>query len=1219
MGARKDITTLVVCLFLVLEWVSHLSAQPRSQSGLLFYQLNTSHGLSDNYIHSMAIDSSGNLWVGTGDGLNMFNGKTVTKFFRQEYPQITDNWISELQCDEGNRIWMLTYDKHIAIIDEDRRFHKVTLAADSVEMPVRALLYTKDAGMMLFVHNKHYQMKPGVEILERDSLTLQDFNEIHIAGFDTLSNKAFRQIVPFDAMRYVFSAGGRFYMINYVTRTVEKIFEAPNLYALTAWDADHLLAYKQNSGQLAVVDLAHGSFAFPFDTLLDQHEKSITGDVLNAYWIPSDQLLLTARGQGLYIYNSKGGQLTNYKHNPADLSTLAGNTPVEIIAEKNGWVFLGATPNGVSYFKSDAVIGQQTVFLDDHGHSYDGDINSVTTVDNDTYYIATGENLIKWQRSTNTSEFIEYDGAGDGDPNGPGIFYAEFDPFGRLWVSVYTLGIYVLDKNMKLVRHLINTPDENILPDNNIRRMNIGPDGQMWCTSNVGICRIDPKSLTVDQFKGLKLWGLRRSFTNYIWFQDADNVWVAPNNQGAWHYTISTDSLEIRNKANGLISDEVYCFNQDRNGNMYIGTAQGLQILLTNGKSKTITVEYGLLNNRIEALLLDKQNRMWMGNDVGLSCFSIADTSLKAFDERYGLSVYGFRLSSYHQNSDDELIWGTEQGLQYFYPDRLYSQTVSFPTTITRIETRDIVRDLTQNATLTLPPSSNYVTFYFSSIDYSKHLRTFYEYQLEGIDPDWTKVVDQNSVRYSALPSGEYTFRVRASNDDRVWEDANNAVTIVIERPIWERTWFRILAILGIGLVAWYVIRMIRQRQKTRQEELETQVVINYFASRISSYRKTEDLLWDVAEHCISKLHFEDCVIYLVDPTRHVLIQKAAFGPKMAKATSGEQVDFSVSQPIEIGLGKGIVGTVAQTGVAELVSDTSTDQRYIIDDSRRNSELAVPMKIDDKVIGVIDSEHSRKNFFTQKHMNILSTIAALCANQIQRVRAEDEKQQAMIEVLKNKQKVTESRLQSLRLQMNPHFLFNALNSIQQMILANEEMVATRYLSRFSKLLRTILIHSDKEMVTLKEEIDILRLYVDLESVRFKEAFQYDITCDNDMDIDEIKIPTLLVQPFVENAIWHGLMHKEGDRHLLVNFYEQEETLFCIIEDNGIGRQKAREMKLSTGQGTNHTSRGIAVSIERVEAMTGENGSAGSIEIHDLHNEAGQASGTRVEIKLPILN
>jgi LytS/YehU family sensor histidine kinase len=407
-------------------------------------------------------------------------------------------------------------------------------------------------------------------------------------------------------------------------------------------------------------------------------------------------------------------------------------------------------------------------------------------------------------------------------------------------------------------------------------------------------------------------------------------------------------------------------------------------------------------------------------------------------------------------------------------------------------------------------------------------------------------------------------------------------------------------------------LNRIRKKQKREREELETEVVINYFASQINQHQHIDDLFWDVVKNCISRLNLEECVLYMIDKERNMLVQKAAFGPK-------NTMDNTIFKPIEIPVGQGITGSVALTKKAEIVNNTEKDPRYIVDDERRHSEIAVPIVVDGEVIGVIDSEHSQRNFFTQKHLGLMTTISILTANQIQRIHVEEEKQKAEIEVLQNKQKATESRLQSLRLQMNPHFLFNALNSIQQMILANEEMVATKYLSRFSKLLRSILIHSDKEMISLKEELDILKLYVELESVRFKEAFSYEINCEDDIDCDEVKIPTLLVQPFVENAIWHGLMHKEGPRHLKIEFTEKNDIIHCIIEDNGIGRQKAKEMRISTGQDKKHTSKGIEVSMERLKAIQKNGGTPGSLFIHDLVDAQGHAVGTRVEINLPIQN
>jgi LytS/YehU family sensor histidine kinase len=409
-----------------------------------------------------------------------------------------------------------------------------------------------------------------------------------------------------------------------------------------------------------------------------------------------------------------------------------------------------------------------------------------------------------------------------------------------------------------------------------------------------------------------------------------------------------------------------------------------------------------------------------------------------------------------------------------------------------------------------------------------------------------------------------------------------------------------------------YFIYLTRKRQIEKQNVLETELIITYFASQINSHANVDQLLWDVAKNCIRKLHFHDCIIYLYDDKKEFLIQKAAIGPKYAG-------DDQIDNPIVIPKGQGITGAVAQNGVSEIVNNTTADSRYIIDDLIRNAELTVPIVVNNEVLGVIDTEHPQRGFFSLRHKQILETIAFLCANQIQKIKAEEDKQSAMIELLENKKKAVESKLQSLRLQMNPHFLFNALNSIQQMILANEDVIATTYLSRFSKLLRSILVHSDQELISLKEEMDILKLYVELESIRFRESFSYTIACDQNIETEEIMIPSLLIQPFVENAIWHGLMHKDGQRVLSVSFTEEPDFLTCVIEDNGVGRQAARLANSTSGRDRKHSSKGILVSEERLKSTRNSNGKPGSIELIDLFDEKNRPSGTKVIIKFSILN
>ncbi len=179
-------------------------------------------------------------------------------------------------------------------------------------------------------------------------------------------------------------------------------------------------------------------------------------------------------------------------------------------------------------------------------------------------------------------------------------------------------------------------------------------------------------------------------------------------------------------------------------------------------------------------------------------------------------------------------------------------------------------------------------------------------------------------------------------------------------------------------------IRDITEREAALQDLERSELLqrrINEFATSISLLHTEEDILWEITRQCISVLGFVDCVIYLVDDSRGVLVQKAAYGPKNPR-------DREITAPIEIPLGEGVVGTVATSGQAEIIEDTSRDPRYIIDDERRLSEVAVPILSEGRVLGVIDSEHPQRGFFTEEHRQVLAAIASLAANKLVRARAE---------------------------------------------------------------------------------------------------------------------------------------------------------------------------------------------------------------------------------------
>ncbi|WP_435262162.1 sensor histidine kinase [Tenacibaculum sp. nBUS_03] len=233
-----------------------------------------------------------------------------------------------------------------------------------------------------------------------------------------------------------------------------------------------------------------------------------------------------------------------------------------------------------------------------------------------------------------------------------------------------------------------------------------------------------------------------------------------------------------------------------------------------------------------------------------------------------------------------------------------------------------------------------------------------------------------------------------------------------------------------------------------------------------------------------------------------------------------------------------------------------------------------------------------------------------------RLRAKEKEQDQLLNQIAKEKEMVFLKLENLRSQMNPHFIFNALNSIQDYILLNEKKLAGDYLGKFADLIRIYLNQSSKDFIVLSEEIDTLKKYLELEKLRFEASLEYKVSCCKDIDIDTIEIPSMLIQPYVENSLKHGLLHKKGKGKLEVSFEVDSKNKFvlCKVKDDGIGRDKA--IALRKKRNKYHNSFATKATQDRLELLNYNKNSMIEIEIIDLFSENGKPQGTEVLIKMP---
>ncbi|GHN02193.1 hypothetical protein WSM22_36820 [Cytophagales bacterium WSM2-2] len=257
---------------------------------------------------------------------------------------------------------------------------------------------------------------------------------------------------------------------------------------------------------------------------------------------------------------------------------------------------------------------------------------------------------------------------------------------------------------------------------------------------------------------------------------------------------------------------------------------------------------------------------------------------------------------------------------------------------------------------------------------------------------------------------------------------------------------------------------------------------------------------------------------------------------------------------------------------------------------------------------VVSTPFWKENWFKMLITVIgVGVIYSLYRFRLKQIRAEEQLKREYNE------KLADVEMKALKAQMNPHFIFNSLNSINRYIVKSESEKASLYLTKFSKLIRLILDSSNHKTISLENEINALQLYIELEALRFNDQFTYSIHADEEVDPILIGVPPMIIQPFVENAIWHGLLHKEESHgNLDVHFESLGTGIQCIITDNGIGRKKAAELKSKSAN--REKSFGLKITNDRLNMLNGES-EFSNVDIIDLEDSEGRAVGTKVVVKI----
>lgn len=1217
------ISCVSVILFYSLELYSQQPLQPR------FVPLPGSRNYDD--IRTVLADSKGFLWFGCSQGLVRFDGNTYHRFEPANNNRtIASDAVTSLYESADGNIWVGTADKGL---------YKYTYVTDSfiaitTTIPLQSVSSIDEwhdgivvsTGDGVFVFNKNGEIKP-VKFpgsLQENNLhvikTVKDANaknklwmlastglysyddnsgtirKWHGYGYsvDEVGNTLTTLVATSNKIYSATKNKGLIELDIASGKVIQHIFSknsttaysSNNIDALLAYDDNNLFAATQDSG-VAVFNKSSNSFSFlQQDNFLETNFYRFQA---KAFAANGKNVVMATQHDGIWVF-SKASQLFHTTAVPSMFNKVPGTLYTRsIYVSPGGEVFTGSYfGDGLYVFNNGTV--QSYPFLQADKKQQTLIINAIFRDHNNVLWLASHENgiLVFDEAKHKIIPAVEiYPALKNTTAQKIYCFYE--DRQSNLYIATGDAGLIRLDASRQSFKNYLHSDkDSTSILTNNLFAEKIFEDskGNIWLSTRAGITVLQTAS------------------------------------QKFYHFT------NEEGKYNSVPSAFWYSFEQDDKGFVYIGTGDGVYKISADDKTlvnaKHFTDKDGLQHNTVFSFVKDKQGLLWITCRSGLSCFNTSVSSFINFNYKNGLPAKTL-MAPMQLAPNGDIYHGAVEKYFSFNPRALLQQN-DLPgvwLTAFKIFDKDSISNLSlnNNRQLSLTYSQNSFSFAFvsPSLFYPDGIQ--YSYMLENFDKEWKDAGNRNYASYTNVPPGKYIFKVRAAGANNVWSNKIKSIEIIVAPPFWQSWWFRLLAVLFAAVVAYILVKRReravanKEAEKTAMEklkainyqyQLEIEQVTNYFASSIYEQDSIDDMLWDVAKNCISKLGFEDCVIYMVDKERNMLVQKAAWGPKTID-------ENKIINPIEIPIGNGIVGSVAASGKTEIINDTSADHRYIVDDVNRLSEITVPIMKDKKVIGVIDSEHSQKGFYTERHMQILTTVASLLADKIDKMKAEQQTRQKEMELLKLNKDLATWQVTAMRAQMNPHFIFNAMNSIQQFTLKGDTDNANLYLSKFSTLLRKVLHTSEQNNITLEEEMEQLHLYLDIEKLRMGDNFIYSITADEEIETDALKMPGMLVQPFVENAVKHGLALKEGEKKLSIHFLMPDEHhVHVVITDNGIGRQRSAELKAQQKL-MPHVSKGIQLVQERLQLLEQNKSHHSAIFINDLPNH----SGTQVTVVIPV--
>jgi ligand-binding sensor domain-containing protein/two-component sensor histidine kinase len=842
---------IALSLLILMFLAPHVYAQKHR---IKFKHITIEQGLSHNNVYAILQDSKGIMWFGTYVGLGKYDGYkfTVYKHDPDDPTSLSHNAIVSLYEDRKGVLWIGTaggglnrFDRETGQFiryqhdpDDPQSLSNNRIFAICEDHAGELWIGTDVNGLNRFDRETgqfvHYQNDPDDPQSLSHNLVYAicegRAGELWIGTYGGGLNRFDRETGQF--LRYQHDPDDPQSLSH---NNIRRIFE----------DRTGELWIGTHGGGLNRLDRETGQF------LRYQHDpddpQSLSHNQIEAmYEDHSGKLWIGTAGGGLNRFDRNTKQFVRYQHDPADRHSLNDNRIRSMYRDRSGVLWIGTKTGGLNTFDriAEQFLHYQRDPIDLQSLSHDV-VYALHEDQTGALWIGTrGGGLNRFDRET--KQFI-HDYHNPADPSSlshDDIRSIYEDRRGELWIGTADGGLNRFDRETGQFLHYQHDPDDpQSLSHNRVDAICEDRAGELWIGTYGGLNHFDrdTEQFIRYQHDPNDPQSLSHDNVTTIYKDQAGGLWIGTRGGGLNHFDRETEQFHYYQNdpddSQSLSNNNILSIYEDQSGVLWIGTRGGglNKFDRTNETFTHYREKEGLPNDVVYGILEDKQGNLWLSTNVGLSKFNPRTETFKNYDVSDGLQGNEFNTGAYCKGRDGMMFFGGFNGFNAFYPENITDNPYIPPVVITDFqlfnkpvstgEDSPLQKSISETEALTLSYEDFIFSFEFAALSYIAPEKNRYAYMMEGFEEDWNYVDSRRRfVTYTNLEPGRYVFRVKASNNDGVWNDTGTSIAIFITPPFWKTWWFRILAVLCLVGAAFVMHKMRMKYIESQKKRLEIQV-----------------------------------------------------------------------------------------------------------------------------------------------------------------------------------------------------------------------------------------------------------------------------------------------------------------------------------------------------------------------------------------------------------